>query len=188
MSAFVGALCDNRYELLYRSGTPAKGDIAFAEEAFAEMYAEYAERVVGSEKGVYENMKRLALSLAAVRILEASILLAIDNRIDNDTAKLLRKYGVRIGDDVELNVTVLSSLLHKSVRKYREAEEKYQEQMTKESKQDREYFMTLLASMSSHFKFPITIAGITTGDFCGLYNQMKLEMKAAKRKQSRKSY
>lgn len=187
MSAFVGALCDKRYEMLYMTGTPAKGEVAFAEEFFAEIYSEYAERIVGSEMGVYENMKRLALSLAAVRIFEASILLAMDNGIDEETSKLLRKYGVRVCDDAEMNVTVLSSLLHKAVRKYKEAAEKYNEQMSKEGKQDREYFMSLLASMSSHFKFPITITGITAGDFCGMYNQMKSELKAAKSKKTRKS-
>ena len=103
---------------------------------------------------------------------------------DDGILRILRSNGVRLTADRERNVLMLSSALGKTIRKYREAMEKYEAQVEKGGKQDREHFMAMLAGMSSHFKFAIPFMTITVGEFCALYRRMKAEVKEMRGRQA----
>ena len=185
LAAFVTALCDGDLSALYKGEPPAKRDVQAEKERFRELHAEYSSRMLDEEFPVYENLKRMAMALSSIRILEAALVLAGNGEITDDgILRILRSIGVRLTPDRERNVLMLSSALGKAIRKYREAKEKYEAQIEKGGRQDREYFMSMLAGLSSHFKFAIPFLTTTTGEFCALYRRMKAEVKEMRGRQA----
>lgn len=185
MGAFVGALCDKRYELLYRTGTPAKGEESFVEEAFSELYAEYADRMIGDEKGIFEDMKRMSVYMTKAAILDAVLIVLYNESVDDNIRRILRSYGIRLTGDVERDFDTVISARDAANRKYKTAVDNIQEKKSSETNQDRAYFMSILTGMASHFKYNIPLSSTTVGEFCALYQQMKAEIKQMKKIKSR---
>ena len=185
LAAFVDVLCDGDLSSLYKGSPPENRDHTLERRHFEQLHTEYTRRMLGDDVSVYENLKRMAIALSSIRILEAALVLAGNGEITDDgILRILRSNGVRLTADRERNVLMLSSALGKTIRKYREAMEKYEAQVEKGGKQDREHFMAMLAGMSSHFKFAIPFLTTTTGEFCALYRRMKAEVKEMRGRQA----
>lgn len=185
-SFFVDAVCDNDYSALKREKSELlkKKEEVFARELFVELYAEYAERLVGNDKGVYEDMKRYAIAMTRAQILDASILFIANGTVDENISKILKRYGVRLSGDMEKDVEAVVVARDTAQRKAEEAKRKMEEQNAEDVNRDRSYYLSLIASMSSHFKYGIPYTQITVGEFCALYNQMKAEIKEIKKMKS----
>ena len=185
LAAFVDVLCDGDLSSLYKGSPPENRDHTLERRHFEQLHTEYTRRMLGDDVSVYENLKRMAIALSSIRILEAAFVLAGNGEITDDgILRILRSNGVRLTADRERNVLMLSSALGKTIRKYREAMEKYEAQVEKGGKQDREHFMAMLAGMSSHFKFAIPFLTTTAGEFCALYRRMKAEVKEMRGRQA----
>ena len=185
LAAFVDVLCDGDLSSLYKGSPPENRDHTLERRHFEQLHTEYTRRMLGDDVSVYENLKRMAMALSSIRILEAALVLAGNGEITDDgILRILRSNGVRLTADRERNVLMLSSALGKTIRKYREAMEKYEAQVEKGGKQDREHFMAMLAGMSSHFKFAIPFLTTTAGEFCALYRRMKAEVKEMRGRQA----
>lgn len=185
LAAFVDVLCDGNLSSLYKGSPPENRDHTLERRHFEQLHTEYTRRMLGDDVSVYENLKRMAIALSSIRILEAAVMLAKDGGItDPECVRILRSNGVRLTGDRERDVLMLSSALGKAIRKYREAKEKYEAQIEKGGRQDREYFMSMLAGLSSHFKFAIPFLTTTTGEFCALYRRMKAEVKEMRGRQA----
>ena len=185
LAAFVDVLCDGDLSSLYKGSPPENRDHTLERRHFEQLHTEYTRRMLGDDVSVYENLKRMAMALSSIRILEAALVLAGNGEITDDgILRILRSNGVRLTADKERNVLMLSSALGKAIRKYREAKEKYEAQVEKGGRQDREHFMSMLAGLSSHFKFAIPFLTTTTGEFCALYRRMKAEVKEMRGRQA----
>lgn len=185
LAAFVDVLCDGDLSSLYKGSPPENRDHTLERRHFEQLHTEYTRRMLGDDVSVYENLKRMAIALSSIRILEAALVLAGNGEITDDgILRILRSNGVRLTADKERNVLMLSSALGKAIRKYREAKEKYEAQVEKGGRQDREHFMSMLAGLSSHFKFAIPFLTTTAGEFCALYRRMKAEVKEMRGRQA----
>ena len=185
LAAFVDVLCDGDLSSLYKGSPPENRDHTLERRHFEQLHTEYTRRMLGDDVSVYENLKRMAMALSSIRILEAALVLAGNGEITDDgILRILRSNGVRLTADKERNVLMLSSALGKAIRKYREAKEKYEAQVEKGGRQDREHFMSMLAGLSSHFKFAIPFLTTTAGEFCALYRRMKAEVKEMRGRQA----
>ena len=185
LAAFVDVLCDGDLSSLYKGSPPENRDHTLERRHFEQLHTEYTRRMLGDDVSVYENLKRMAIALSSIRILEAAVMLAKDGGItDPECVRILRSNGVRLTGDRERDVLVLSSLHGKAVRRYGEAKEKYEAQLAQGGRQDREHFMTVMASMSSHFKFAIPFLTTTVGEFCGLYRRMRDEIRETRARQA----
>jgi len=188
LAAFVDVLCDDNLSSLYYGNPPKNRDITLEKRHFESLHTEYTQRMLDDDVSVYENLKRMAIALSSIRILEAAVMLAKDGRLtDGECLKILRSNGVRLTGDNGRNVVVLSSLLGKAIRRYGDARERYDAQMAQGVKQDRKYFMSLLAGMSSHFKFAIPFLTTTVGEFCALYRQMTDEIREISSRQAQQT-
>lgn len=181
---FVDIVCDEDYSALLKTEkteSTKKKELPFAQELFTEIYSEYADRLLGSEKGVYEDMKRYAIAISRAQILDACILVIANETVDADIERVLKRCGVRLCGDLEKDIETVTTARDVALRKAKEAKEKMEMQKTEEVNRSREHYLSLIASMSSHFKYGIPYTQITVGEFCALYNQMKTEIKEIKK-------
>lgn len=185
LAAFVDVLCDGNLSSLYDGNPPQNRDITLERRHFERLHTEYTQRMLDDDVSVYENLKRMAIALSSIRMLEAAVMLAKDGSLtDGECLRILRSNGVRLTDDNDRNVVVLSSMLGKAIRRYRDAREKYDAQLAQGGRQDRKHFMSLLAGMSSHFGFSIPFMATTVGEFCALYRQMTDEIREMRSRQA----
>ena len=180
---FVDVLSEGRYESLYRE-KPKRRDIGFERDRFNRMYQDYTERLLGDDRAVYEDMKRYAVAMTRARILDACILVVANGTEDEAIKKILKSYGVRLTGDVVKDIDTIASMRDVAQRKSDEAKSKMDEKKGGDVRQDRAYFLSLLASMASHFKYNIPYSSVKVGEFCALYAQMKMEIKEIKKTRS----
>lgn len=185
LARFIDVLCDSRYESLYSEQPPKWRDERLERERFDEYYEEYATRILDGDSSVYENLKRMALLLARVRILDAAMLLAAGGAMNDDTRRIVKSFGIHLTGRPVKDASIIFSLRELTIRKYDHARKLYESEEKDDTKQDRMFFIRLLVCMSSHFKYNIPYHSITTGEFCAYYLQMKNDIRAMKNEQQR---
>lgn len=185
LARFIDVLCDSRYDSLYAENPPKWRDKQLEKEHFDEFYEEYATRILDGDSSVYENLKRMALLLARVRILDAAMLLAAGGAMSDDTRRIVKSFGIHLTGRPAKDAAIIFSLRELTIRKYDHARRLYESEEKDDTKQDRMFFIRLLVCMSSHFKYNIPYYSITTGEFCAYYLQMKNDIRAMKNEQQR---
>ena len=172
---FIAMVCDNNYKGLYK--TPVKAKNSDLETlVYSEIYGEYIERMNGGDKCVYDNYRNMMNARAKVCILEGAMMICRTGQVPDDVKAVLRKMMVRLSGNTESDIAVLQAARDKALRDL----EKAQQNVNADGDTvniDREYFMSVLAVMSSHYKFPMQTKGMTVGEFCALFVQMNKELK-----------
>jgi hypothetical protein len=171
----MAMVCDENYGGLYR--TPVKKRNTELETmVYFELYGEYIERMNGGDKSVYDNYRNMMNARAKVCIIEGAMMICTSGSIPEDIKAVLKKLTVRLSGDKERDLSILQSARDKALRELERAQKNVEVEGSS-AKMDREYFMSILAVMSSHFKFPMQTKGMTVGEFCALFVQMNKELK-----------
>lgn len=182
MHAFMDVLCDGDYTAMYVGEVPDERDEDAERAAFETIYQQYVERMNGGEMGQYELRRRQVMLQSKAHILTACMALCSSRAMSAKTKAALRSLQVIVSGDAEKDCARIDAAFKKTIREL----EAVSREIAAESEDDdgamrgRERFMRLMAAMSSHFKFAVTI-GSTVGEFCALYRQMQDEIKQSKR-------
>lgn len=174
MRNFVSALCDDNMAALMQRGEYEEKYREDAEERFRDLYIEYTDRMMGKDMGAYSRMKKKILLETRICVLESVMMLVGTKQMTEDVRRAAKKWGVAMSGDDERDMLLLMAGRDKAVREWEKIKGDGEEEVRE---QDREYFMEMMAAMSSHFKFNIGL-GNTAGEVCALYVQMKEEIKS----------
>lgn len=187
LSGFVEALCDGNMDAIYRKSPPKVRLESFERECFNALNEQYMVRILDGDTSVYESLKRMALHLSRIRMLEAVLALLGTQRLDDDTKKISASIGVRLTGDVRKDVLVIVSARELAIRKYNHAKTLYERETSGETKIDRAFFLSMLVSLGAHFKYGIPYMSVTVGEFCSHVLQMKKDINMMKMANAKKS-
>lgn len=174
MRNFVSALCDDDMEAMMQRGEYVEKYRDEAEERFRDLYIEYTDRMMGKDIGAYGRMKKKILLETRICVLESVMMLVGTKQMTDEVRRAAKKWGVSMCGDDERDMLLLMAGRDKAVREWEKIREDGEEEI---KEQDREYFLGMMAAMSSHFKFNIGL-GNTAGEVCALYVQMKEEIRS----------
>lgn len=186
LARFMDVLCDGNYDSMYREPVPKRRNPEYERERFEEFHEEYTSRILDGDASVYESIKRMALYLARIRILEAAMVLVEHSNVDAGTGKVLLGMGMRLTGRREKDEMILFSARELTIRKYNHARELYEKERQGDVKQDRGFFMGLLVGMSSHFKYSIPFQLVTVGEFCGYLLQLRTDIRMMKERNDKR--
>ena len=186
LARFMDVLCDGNYDSMYRESAPKRRNPEYERERFAEFHEEYTSRILDGDASAYESIKRMALHLARIRILEAAMVLVGHANVDAGTRKVLLGIGLRLTGRREKDGMILFSARELTIRKYRHARELYEKERKGDVKQDRGFFMGLLVGMSSHFRYSIPFQLVTVGEFCSYLLQLRTDLRMMKERNDKR--
>ena len=187
---FVNALCDKDYSYLYIKDAPQGGNTALEENHFNMLYLDYIDRMYGNDSSMYDNMKMMILLQSKIRIIEAAMLLIQSGHIDDNVKDVIQSFGMRLTGRSDKDILILSSIRETAIRHFNKVKDKFENSKDEASngKTERKHFISILAGMSTHFKYNIPYREITAGEFCSYYVQMKEDISRIKRTQKNKSH
>lgn len=183
---FIDCLCEKKYTSLYKETSlvpyPGIRNEKVEFEVFHELYFQFLDRFFENDQSIFDNKKKLMLAYSKICILEIiedSYFYLKSNKL---VFKILRKYGVRLTDNDETNLIIISGAKDTQIRKYNEIVQKIGENPNEETEENesgwqRKTFIDILTAISNHFERQIPISNITVGEFCSLYQFMKKQPK-----------
>lgn len=178
---FMDCLCDNKMISLYKDSNqvPLMGirneKLEFT--VFHELYFQFLDRFFGNDQSIFENKKKLMMTYSKICILETIEQSYYSLKSKNIVIKTLRKFGVRLSDNNESNITIISGVKNSQIRKYNDILIKIGENVEEDEDEkngwSRQTFIDLTSSLSQFFERQISISILTVGEFCSLYQLMK---------------
>ena len=178
MEAFVSAYCDGLLESLYKCEVPETRDEDVERKHLERLYGEYVERIIDGSGDVFRSSKAMLLAYSKLKVLEAMRVFVSVGNIPKEIARILRSHNVFLTPNLKRNTAILEAAIDTAARKFITAYEKQRNEKKNDQVQDRKYFVELLASLSTHFKFSITLTNTTVGSFCSYMLLMKKEVTA----------
>lgn len=178
MHRFVDCLCDENYSSIYVKRLPRRRRAEFEVEHFASLYIDYMERILCGDNSVFAGMKKMLMALSKVSLVEAAMAILANGEIDDESKSVLRSMGIILTGNAQRDMYILLGFRDNALRMFNKARDIYASQIKNDRSQDRGYFMSMFASLSSHFKYPVPFMTTTVGEYCSLYQQMKSNIKA----------
>lgn len=177
MMMFVRVVCSNDYSAM-KARRCVSINKKVAMELFEEYYAEYSERLFSGDTSSLETPKKIALLTAKARILSAISLLIETGEISDSMRKIARFYGYKLKGNKNEDIKGVSAVIAETIRLLKNAISKMKsETFDRSGKYTIEYFSSIHANMSKHFKFNISMNSISVGQYCSYYVQMKEDIK-----------
>jgi len=183
---FMDCLCDDNMSSLYKDSSiiPIAGirneDIEL--KVFHELYLQFLDRFFENDNTIFDNKRKLMLTYSKISILEIIEQSYYSLKSKQIVVKILRKYGVRLTDNDETNLIIISGAKETLIRKYKEIIQKIGDNIDEESDENekgwkRRTFVDIISSLSNFFDRQIPITLICVGEFCSLYQIMKKQPK-----------
>lgn len=189
MASFIAVECDGDLARLYAEKDPVRLPEKEEKEAAEKLYIQFVERMNGSDMGMYEEERAIVLSQSAVAIIDCCIRIYGGDGADiGIIRRVMRGFGVAVTGDPSKDIPAMASARDRMIRKtVRMAEERKNRTCAGGTVRKREHYMRLMASMSSHFRFNVSLS-VKVGEFCALYRQFCDEIKAVKNKKKQNTY
>lgn len=184
---FIDCLCDKNYHSLYKetSQIPLPGirDEKLEIEVFDELYIEFLDRFFENDQSIFENKKKMMLLYSKICVLENIEFFYFDLKSEPIVLTVLRKYGVRLTDNDNTNLTIIAGVKETLIRKYKAVIQKIKESNPDVEGEDnvhgweRKTFIDIVSSLSNYLDRQISISLLTVGEYCSLYQFMKKSLK-----------
>ena len=174
---FLKALCEDDLSYLYKE--PPKMRNAEKEvEIFEELVLQYTE---ASEDNAipYENIKKIAVLMAKIRICEAAF--GLVDKIPDKVSGVLKSIGLRLTKDMQKNVLIIQGKLSGFMREYSNLIDKADKNDKSDKKPTINQYIDILTAISTHFKIHLDVHTVTLASFCSYYKSLTRDLVSMKR-------